>query len=334
MGFRLIEIILPTEKKEETEQLLKEFDVNDYEYSKSSETHLEFRVVVEQDKSEDLLENLQKRYSNLKNFKIIIIPVEAVIPLHEKSEKTKQKNNQEGRISREEIYTKVSEMSELSNIYLILAAASALVASIGLLNDDVAVIIGAMIITPLIGPSIGLALANVMGNKEFAYKAIKTNLIGILIATIISIVMGTLFTVDSQNPSIVLRTDVARGSFFLALASGLAGSLAVTSGLTSTFVGVMIAVALLPPLAAFGLLVGSGNYVLALGALLLFSVNFVCINLTATISFMMQKIEPLEEESLINAKIMRRKSLIIWIILLIILYGVITFQRTLNVYMI
>lgn len=331
MAFRLIEIILPKEKKEETEKLLKKFDVNDYEYAESSQTHLEFRVVVEHDKSEELLEELQKKNHKLKNFRILIIPVEAVIPVHEKNEKNIKKNIQEGRISREEIYAKVSEMSELSKLYVILAATSSLVASIGLLNDDVAVIIGAMIITPLIGPSIGLSLANVMGNKEFANKAIKTNLIGILIAAIISVIMGIFFKVNPQNPSIVLRTDVARGSFFLALASGLAGSLAVTSGLTSAFVGVMIAVALLPPLAAFGLLVGSGNYILALGALLLFSVNFVCINLTATISFIAQKIEPLEEEALINARIMRKKSLIIWAVLLIILYGIITLQRTLNI---
>jgi len=330
MVFRLIELILPKEKKEETEELLKKFDVMNYEYDKSSDTHLKFNIIVKQDKSEKLLETLENKYSKLENFRIIIIPVEAFIPLPE-DEENKLKNDQEGRISREEIYTKVSEMSEPSKIYMLLMGTSALVASIGLLNDDVAVIIGAMIITPLIGPSIGLSLANVMGNREFAYKAIKTNIIGILIASIVSIIVGIVFTVNPQNPSIVLRTDVAGGSFFLALASGIAGSLAVTSGLTSAFVGVMIAVALLPPLAAFGLLVGSGNYFLAFGALLLFFVNFVCINLTATLSFIGQKIKPFDQKQEANAKKMARKSIIIWFLLLIILYGIITFQRTLNI---
>ncbi len=331
MAFRLIEVVLPKEKKEETDKLLNEFNVMDYEYDESSETYLKFNIIVEQNKSEKLLEILQKRYSKLENFRIIILPIETFIPIPEDDKNNEEVENPQGRISREEIYTKVSEMSELSKIYMILVAASAFVASIGLINDDVAVIIGAMIITPLIGPSIGLALANVMGNKKFAYNAIKTNLIGILLASIISIIMGIIFTINPQNPSIVLRTDVARGSFFLALASGLAGSLAVTSGLTSAFVGVMIAVALLPPLAAFGLLLGSGNYILAFGAFLLFCVNFVCINLTATISFIVQKIEPLKDEALETAKIMRRRSLIIWILLLIILYGIITLQRTLNI---
>ena len=329
MAFRLIEVVLPREKREETEELLKKFGVMNYEYDESSEKNIKFNIVVKQDKSEKILENLEKKYSKLEDFRIIIIPVETLIPFPEEDKEIEQENDQEGRISREEIYTHVSDMSKLTKIYMILVAASALVASIGLLNDDVAVIIGAMIIAPLIGPSIGLSLANVMGEKEFAINAIKTNMVGILIASIVSMIVGIVFAVNPQNPSIVLRTDVSRGSFFLALVSGIAGSFAVTSGLTSALVGVMIAVALLPPLAAFGLLVGSGNYSLALGSLLLFFVNFVCINLTATISFIAQKIEPFEKEA-IDARKMARRSLVVWILLLVILYGI-TLQRTLNI---
>ena len=172
MAFRLIEVILPKDKREETENLLKEFEVMDYEYDESYEKHLKFNIIVEQDKSEELMEDLQKKYSKLDYFRIVIIPVEAVIPLPE-DQKTNQKDDQEGRISREEIYAKVSEMSELTKIYMILVAASSLVAPIGLINDDVAVIIGAMIITPLIGPNIGLSLANVMGNKYLPIKPLK-----------------------------------------------------------------------------------------------------------------------------------------------------------------
>ncbi|MBZ2164527.1 TIGR00341 family protein [Methanobacterium sp. VT] len=131
-------------------------------------------------------------------------------------------------------------MSELTNVYMILVAASALVASIGLINDDVAVIIGTMIIEPLIGPNIGLSLANVVGDNKLRYKAIKTNIIGILIVFVISFIMGMLWVVNPQNSSIVLRTNVAAGSILLALASGLAGLLAITTELSSSFVGVMI----------------------------------------------------------------------------------------------
>jgi uncharacterized hydrophobic protein (TIGR00341 family) len=328
MIFRLIQIVLPNDKKEQTEMIINELDVMDYSYSMFSKTHLKFDVIVRMDKSEELLEIFQKEFSGLNGFRIIIIPIETYIPFPEEEtdvEKSEVKKSSE-RISREEIYAHVSEMNQLTKIYMVLVAASAFVASIGLLNDDVAVIIGAMIIAPLLGPNIGLSLATVMGNKKFAYKAIKTNLVGLLIATIVSTVLGMIFTVNPQNPSIILRTDIARGSFFLALASGLAGSLALTTGLTSALVGVMIAVALMPPLAAFGILIGSGNFYLAFGAFLLFLVNLISINLAATVSFVAQNIKPIEKEESRNAKRMVGKSIIIWSLLLIILFALIRFH--------
>jgi uncharacterized hydrophobic protein (TIGR00341 family) len=325
MIFRLIEMVLPNSNKEEAERLLKEYEVKDYSYSKFSKTHVEFHIIIERDRTEEILDTFQKKFSNQEGFRIIIIPIDTYIPLpeekqHIEEEEATTKQEEHERISREEIVSQVSEMSQLTKVYTVLVAASTLVASIGLINDDVAVIIGAMIIAPLIGPNIGLSLANVIGNKELAYRAIKTNVVGIFIAFFISLIMGMIFAINTQNQSIVLRTNVATASIFLALASGLAGSLAITTQLSATFVGVMIAVALLPPLAAFGLLVGSGNFSLAISSLILFLVNLVCINLVATLSFMAQKIRPLKEEESINAKKTAIRSIIIWISILIILF--------------
>ena len=328
MIFRLIQLVLPNNKKEQTIRIIEERDVMDYSYSKFSQTHLKFDIIVKRERSEELLEIFQKEFSSFKGFRIIIIPIETYIPFPEEdmnNEKPEKKKHFE-RISREEIYAQVSEMSQLTKIYMVLVAASAFVAAIGLLNDDVAVIIGAMIIAPLLGPNIGLSLASVMGNKRFAYKAIRTNIIGFVIAALVSIAVGMIFTVNPQNPSIVLRTDVERGSFFLALAAGLAGSLALTTELTSALVGVMVAVALMPPLAAFGLLMGSGNYYLAFGALLLFLVNLVGINLAATVSFVAQKIEPFEEKKAAKAKKMAKRFIAVWFLILIVLFTLIRFN--------
>ncbi len=325
MIFRLIELVLPKSNREDIEKLLEEYNVKDYSISTYSETNLEFHIIVGRDLTEELLGILQERFSNLDGFRIIIIPIETYIPIEEinsKIDNLEPKIKHE-RISTEEIIAEVSEMSELTNVYMILVAASALVVSIGLINNDVAVIIGAMIIAPLIGPNIGLSLANVVGDSKLGYKAIKTNIIGILIAFVISFIMGTLLVVNPQNSSIFLRTNVAVGSILLALASGLAGSLAITTELSSAFVGVMIAVALLPPLAVFGLLTGSGNYILALSALILFLVNLVSINLVATISFMAQKIRPLNEKESINARKVAIRSIIVWVSILIVLFALI-----------
>ncbi|WP_420830706.1 DUF389 domain-containing protein [Methanobacterium spitsbergense] len=84
--------------------------------------------------------------------------------------------------------------------------------------------------------------------------------------------------------------------------------------------------ALLPPLATFGLHTGSENYILALSALILFLVNLVSINLVATISFIAQKIRPLKEKESINARRVAIRSIIVWISILIVLFALIRLQ--------
>jgi uncharacterized hydrophobic protein (TIGR00341 family) len=88
------------------------------------------------------------------------------------------------------------------------------------------------------------------------------------------------------------RTQVVPGEIVVALASGCAGALAFTTGVSAALVGVMVAVALLPPLVAFGLLLGGGEPALAMGALSLFLVNLICVNLAGVTTFLVQGIRP------------------------------------------
>ena len=77
----------------------------------------------------------------------------------------------------------------------------------------------------------------------------------------------------------------------LALATTL-GALAFTTGASATLIGLMVAVAFLPPLVTFGLLLGGGQPVLAMGALSLFLVNLICVNLAGVTTFLVQGIHP------------------------------------------
>ena len=81
---------------------------------------------------------------------------------------------------------------------------------------------------------------------------------------------------------------------FLALAAGVAGAYSITAGVAQALVGVMVAVALLPPLAASGLLFGGGFFIEGVGAMLLCLVNVVCINLAGVVTFLMEGIQPKE----------------------------------------
>ncbi|NIV31321.1 MAG: DUF389 domain-containing protein, partial [Anaerolineae bacterium] len=85
-------------------------------------------------------------------------------------------------ISREELYNRVEKNARLDRTYLLLVALSTVVVAIGLVEDNVAVVIGAMVIAPLLGPNIALALSAALGDKTLMGQALRTNLSGMTVA--------------------------------------------------------------------------------------------------------------------------------------------------------
>ena len=170
------------------------------------------------------------------------------------------------------------------------------IVSIGLIEDNVAVVIGAMVIAPLLGPNLALALGAALGDLTLMWGATKTTLAGMGLALSLSIGIGLFWplNIHSQellSQELLSRTNVGLDSIALALASGAAAVLSLTTGLPSVLVGVMVSVALLPPTAAFGLMIGGKQLNSAIGAGLLLAVNIVSINLAAKIAFLFQGIK-------------------------------------------
>ncbi|TVP53833.1 MAG: TIGR00341 family protein [Gemmatimonadales bacterium] len=196
------------------------------------------------------------------------------------------------RINREELYTDVAEMARSDPNYILMTALSAVVATAGLLLGDGAVIIGAMVIAPLIGPSMGVAFATTLGDIEMGWKSLLASLSGVATAFVVSLLAGLTMTVDPEGAEIFGRTRLTFEHVALALAAGAAGALALTQGKGAGLVGVMVAVALLPPLANAGLLLGDGHVTEGLGALVLVVGNVVCVNLAATATFLLMGVRP------------------------------------------
>ena len=104
----------------------------------------------------------------------------------------------------------------------------------------------------------------------------------------------------------------------LALSAGIAGSLSITKGVAQALVGVMVAVALLPPIVTAGLLLIGSMYLRdAVSAFLLFSINVVCINLAGVITFITQGISPKTWWEKKKARKMVWKAILIWFLLLL-----------------
>ena len=222
-------------------------------------------------------------------------------------------------MSREELHDDLEKGAMTSKIYISMIILSSIVAAIGVINNNVAVIIGAMVIAPMLTPNVSLSLATALGDLSLAKSALKTIFLGIFITIVLSFALGLLLPVDPSLQEISSRTNVGLMDIVLALASGAAGALSFTSAAPAVLIGVAVAVALMPPLVVFGLLLGAGYYSLALGALFLFLANLISVNLAGVVTFLAQGIEPRTWWEAKKAKEATVLAIVGWVLLLAIL---------------
>ena len=290
---KLIEVIADSGHLDTLTGLAEQHEVLDHWYMQADDGQRQsFRMLVNDEARQPILDSLQGMLGSSKNDRIVVLPVEAVLPRPQSVEKSNSKKQSVSKSTREELYNQIEKGARLDFNFLILTFLSTIVAAIGLLENNVAVIIGAMVIAPLLGPNIALALATTLGDKALMLASLKTNLAGVLLALIISMTIGWLWPYANPGPEILSRTDVGFDSILLALASGAAAALSLTSGIASALVGVMVAVALLPPTATLGMMLVMGHYDLATGAALLLAINVVCVNLSASLVFVLKGIRP------------------------------------------
>jgi uncharacterized hydrophobic protein (TIGR00341 family) len=221
----------------------------------------------------------------------------------------------------------MADSSRITKVFIIMVALSSIVAAIGLLRSNVAVIIGAMVIAPLIGPNMALSLATTLGDIGLTRNALKTSIAGILTALILSILIGFVFTINPAAPEMASRTVVGIGDIVLALSAGSAGALAFTTGLPTILIGVIIAVSLLPPLVSCGMLFGAGYWDSAFNAMILLIINVICINLAGVLTFLLQGIKPVTWWEADKAKKATRRAIVIWVSLLLILLIIIILSQ-------
>jgi len=320
MSLRLIEVFHKTGKADDLDFLLKDAPIIDTWHDHLPDGETISNVLIKSENTEFVIDLVEQYFIPIGSYRLVILPVEATIPRPEepsKEEKIREKSAE--RISIEELYQKMMTISETSKKYFTMATIASIVAAIGLLKNDVAVIIGSMVIAPLLGPNMALSLATTLADFNLARRAIVTSLAGFFLVLGISILMGGFMKVDIDMPQIALRSNVSYYYIVLALATGVAGAYSITKGVAEAMVGVMVAVAILPPLVAAGLLFGSKHLIDGAGALLLSVVNVVCINLSGVITFILEGIQP---KKWWEAKLARKAvtiAITIWVLLLCIL---------------
>jgi uncharacterized hydrophobic protein (TIGR00341 family) len=335
MALRIVEVILDSGNEENVRDAVKDIDVVEMWCSPTSKGRLAVKLLVKAETSEALMDALSQRFEAFQIFRLIITPVEATLPqVKEESKedavqevKEVEKKKWIKRISREELHDDVVDSSDLNLVYVFTVLLSVLVAAIGLLKDNVAVVIGAMVIAPLLGPNVAMSLATALGDNKMISRSARTLAVGIFLALSLSVLIGMVFEVDASVPEIAYRTNIDLSDVVLALASGAAGALFFTIGTSTALVGVMVAVALLPPLVVLGMLIGSGQYDLAYETLLLFLTNFICVNLAGVAVFVAQGVKPSHWWQSVLAKKSVSYALLLWVVLLLVMILLLLFFR-------
>ena len=164
------------------------------------------------------------------------------------------------------------------------------IASLGLNVNSTAVIIGAMLISPLMGPIIGMGLAVGINDFELLKRSAKNYVVATVISVITATVYFLLTPLDEAQSELLARTSPTLYDVLIALFGGAAGIVALaTKGKGNVLPGVAIATALMPPLCTAGFGIATGNFYYFLGAFYLFFINTVFISLATYFGVRMMK---------------------------------------------
>lgn len=297
---RLVQVWIPKGKRETVLDTLDSLDIG---YSLAEEGHsavYEAVVTIPLPTTavESVLEELRKAGIDDQTY-TIVLEAETVISsefealeeeyLHE-PEATESGIAREIRIAREELESRSKDLVLSTPTYLVLTLVSAVIATAGLLMDSPATVVGSMVIAPLIGPSLAASVGTVLDDRSLFHRGVRLQILGIVVAIAGAAVFGLLvrhlFLVPPGLEVLTLTEVSERASpnflvLAIALGAGIAGMLSLMTGVSTALVGVMIAVALIPPAASVGVGIAFTEPTLALGASVIVVVNVLSINLAS-----------------------------------------------------
>jgi uncharacterized hydrophobic protein (TIGR00271 family) len=187
-----------------------------------------------------------------------------------------------GGVDQQAVIDKVREDSGFTPHFAFMTSMSAGIAILGLLLSSPAVVIGAMLLSPLMGPIIGAGFALAVGDSAWLKESGKAIVLGTIISILFAGLVVTMSPLQTVTAEIAARTRPNLFDLLVALFSAMAGAYAMIRGRMGTIVGVAIATALMPPLAVVGFGLATFNWAVFGGSLLLFFTNLMTIALTAT----------------------------------------------------
>lgn len=278
-----LQITLPKNFRDEAKDVLEEHstDVSASEAEKDDREVVEFHITVESDQIDSLSEEL-KNIDNLESGDLTIDVMKQESQI-KKGQKTQGKSTI---LSQAEIYSQAQESADFNRAEWSLVGLSSVIATYGLIADNLIVVIGAMMVAPILSPFISGALSLNVGDKSLLKQSLRTGSLSFLLAVIAATIAAIPFPV-SWNSSLALVSQPSIVSILLSVFVGAAAALTFVTGLRDEIAGVAVAIALIPPIASIGIgfkmldfsIVGNAFAVAVMNIVAIIASGFVCFHL-------------------------------------------------------
>ena len=208
--------------------------------------------------------------------------------------------------------------ANLSGVYFWVLVAAILIASLGLNVNSTAVVIGAMLISPLMGPIMGIGLGLGISDMSMVRKAARSFLIMLAVGLVTSFLYFLFSPFKESGSELLARTSPTIYDVLIAIFGGLAGILASSSKHlrdSNVIPGVAIATALMPPLCTAGYGLATGNATFFFGAMYLFIINSIFISLS---TYLVVRLLRFPHAKIIEETVkLRRFRIIIWTVVIL-----------------
>lgn len=191
----------------------------------------------------------------------------------------------------EKVYDEIKENAKGDFDFFVLTIFSAIIITLGLIVNSSAVVIGGMLLAPLVWPVLALSLAIIKGRSRLLQSSVATLFRSTVLILLISFVLGFISPEYALKGSeFISRTSPTIFELFIALAAGFVGAFVITyPKIGAAIAGVVVAAALVPPIAVMGLSVSHGNLEMAGGAFILYLSNLIAVTFAASVLFLVSR---------------------------------------------
>ncbi|MFX0114008.1 MAG: TIGR00341 family protein [Candidatus Hodarchaeota archaeon] len=235
-----------------------------------------------------------------------------------------------GRVADTELYDQIRGEGSLTIPFLAYTILAALIATFGLIADNIVAVIASMIVAPFLGPIISTSYGVIMGESKIWKEAARTEVVGLSLAVIVGFVFG-LILVNPTDPTAAsnfsltgemkLRTAVTLLDIGIAVVGGLAAGVVTTERVQNSIIGIAVAASLMPPAANVGLLFRLGLYDEMTGCFLLLLINLAAIHSTTLLVFRLRGVKPTAQWKARVARKSIRWGIVVVLLLIVVISG-------------